>query len=162
MSLFENDDYQWRETYFVLFEAKDRPRAEVVADELRTLRGHYEISDTRANEEGLIESLTLISDADYAAMDITYVTGPEVFEQVDELRGNLDTSLLTAEEKKDAKRLAACDARLDVYHFEKLVWAGEGAEEEEFLDPGALLIVLDQLAELCHGIKIDPQTGALL
>ena len=40
---------------------------------------------------------------------------------------------------------------------------GEEAEEEdEFLDPGSLLIVLEQLAELCHGIAIDPQTGSVV
>ena len=39
--------------------------------------------------------------------------------------------------------------------------SGEG-EEDEFLDPGALLIVLAKLANLCQGVGIDPQSGAVM
>ena len=30
MSLFENDEYRWRETYFVLFHEENRPSADAI------------------------------------------------------------------------------------------------------------------------------------
>ena len=30
------------------------------------------------------------------------------------------------------------------------------------MDPGSLISVLKSLAQLCHGVGIDPQTGALM
>ena len=39
MSLFENDEYRWRETCFVLFHEEDRPRAGEVVE---ALDGHGE------------------------------------------------------------------------------------------------------------------------
>ena len=35
MSTFENDDYKWRETYFVLFDAAQRPTLSKLAAALR-------------------------------------------------------------------------------------------------------------------------------
>jgi hypothetical protein len=35
MSLFENELYRWRETYFVLFDSKNRPAAKQVIDALQ-------------------------------------------------------------------------------------------------------------------------------
>ena len=65
-------------------------------------------------------------------------------------------------ERALVNRLAKCDARLDVYHFERITFLADEDEEEEFLDPGSLLIVLEKLAELCDGVAIDPQTGSVL
>ena len=61
-------------------------------------------------------------------------------------------------------RLREYDARFDVLHFER-VGDAEDAEDEEpdgMLDPSALLLVLDALAELTGGIAVDPQTGTML
>ena len=35
-------------------------------------------------------------------------------------------------------------------------------EDDGFLDPGTLLLVLNKLAKLCQGEALDPQTGELL
>lgn len=43
MSLFENDLYQWRETYFVLFAESSRPQAAAVAAALKKQDAHYEV-----------------------------------------------------------------------------------------------------------------------
>ena len=94
MSLFENDLYQWRETYFVLFPEKSRPQAAAVAAALRRQDPHYEVTEVVADDDGLLESLTLRSPEDSSAMDITFVTGEEVTEQREELLNTLAKSTL--------------------------------------------------------------------
>jgi len=161
VSLFGNDAFQWRETYFVLFRTGDRPLASDLVEAVAADDGRFQISDVREDEDGHLESLTLISPDDFAGMDISYVTGDEVTEQVEELNAEMATASLTAEDRERLATLAGCDARYDVFHFEQMLPLGEG-DEEEFLDPGALLIVMEKLAHLCKGIGIDPQSGSVM
>ena len=161
MSLFENDEYRWRETYFIMMKADRRPSGDAVRTTLKKLNRRYELSEPRVNEAGELESLSLMSPDDNAAMDISYIEGDEVTEQTGETIDDMKRSAATDLEREMVKRLPDCDARLDVYHFEKLTFIGDD-EEEEYLDPGSLLIVLDKLAELCDGIAVDPQTGTVL
>ena len=162
MSLFENDQYQWRETYFVLFHEKDRPTLDDVQKTLASLGNQYQVIEQRSNEGGFFESLTIISPDDFAAMDITYLAGDEVKEQVVELSDEMEDTQLTGDEKQKLKRLKSCDARFDVYHFEQVVMGQSDDEEESYLDPGALLIVLERLARMCRGVGVDPQSGTLV
>jgi hypothetical protein len=159
MSLFENDQYRWRETYFVLFHESKRPKSADVQRALKKLDPRYVLIDIREIEGEVFESLTLLSPDDYAAMDISYVSGEEVTEQIEELRAEMKGSALTADEKAKLRRLLECNARFDIYHFEQVV---EADEQEEFLDPGALLNVLERLARLVDGVAIDPQSGTLM
>ena len=101
MSLFENEDYRWRETYFVLFHEANRPAADAIVQGLQKVNARYQISNVRATEAGLFESLTLISADDYAAMDISYVCGEEVREHTEELVEEM-LPLLSAKEKNRA------------------------------------------------------------
>ena len=82
MSLFADGRYQWRETYFVLFDHKHRPKAADVKRLLAELGPRMEIHELAANDAGLLESMTVLSHADAAGMDITYVEGEEVKEQI--------------------------------------------------------------------------------
>jgi hypothetical protein len=116
--------------------------------------------DVQAGEEGEFEALTLISPDDYAAMDITYVSGEEVVEQTGELLEELSANATTAAEKAKLKRLVDLNARFDIYHFEEVVTGDP--EDDEFMDPGCLLQVLQRLTELVSGIPVDPQTGSLI
>lgn len=159
MSLFENAGYQWRETYLVLFESTRRPTAERVKTALEEL-GQYEIFDVRSDEEGLFDSLTLVSPDDYAAMDVSYVSGEEVTEQTKELVNELKQTTATGAEINNLKRILALDARFDIYHFEEIVTGDE--EDDEFMDPGCLLQVIDELTRLVEGVGLDPASGALL
>ena len=84
MSLFENDEYQWRETYFVLFDKEKRPTAEQLETLLKNLNKAYDIRDVRSDEQGMFESLTLISTDDYAAMDLTCAANEEILDQIQE------------------------------------------------------------------------------
>ena len=162
MSLFENEQYQWRETCFVLFEASHRPQADDLVGVLMDLGKGVEVSDVRADADGFFESLTIVSHDDYAAMDISYVAGEEVQEQVEELAKELSPLIESADEKRALAMLPECSARLDVYHFERNVQsAAAGAEEPDLMDPGALLSVMERLANLCEGVAVDPQAGFL-
>ena len=160
MSLFENDQYRWRETFFVLFKETNRPTVETTLESLRSLGGGYELAATHPNEGGQFESLTLVSAADYSGMDISYVSGEEVQEQIQELRQELDVGDLTEEEQLRFDRLTEFTARFDVFHFERLVPGTD--DEEEVMDPGSLLLVLENLASVVEGVGVDPQSGTLV
>lgn len=161
MSLFENDEFRWRETYFVLLDADRCPPSKTIQDTLADLDSKYELVNVRQDEDGGFESLTLLSPDDYAAMDISFLAGEEISEAAAELGEQMQGSDLDAEQHEQIKRISKLDARFDIYHFEQVVYDASD-EEDEYLDPGALLIVLDQLAALCDGIVVDPQTSTLL
>ena len=164
MSLFENDEYQWRETYFILFDEAKRPLATEMQRRLKKLDPRYEVRDVRADEQGRFESLTLFSPDDYAAMDISFLCGDEVVEQTAALIGELLKVASGDDEKRRIRQLAQRRCRFDVYHFEQLVFVGRESDEDEddFMDPGALLIVMEKIAKLCDGVVVDPQANAIL
>ncbi len=164
MSLFENDEYRWRDTYFVLFESQSRPHAVGVEAALREMDRRYQLVDVRQNEDGMFESLTLLSPDDNTAMDITFMSGEEVAESLVELNTELKKTTLDPDQQEKAVQLAGCDARFDVFHFERLTFEFDESEEEEdeFMDPGALLIVLERMAEICQGVAVDPASNSLL
>jgi hypothetical protein len=162
MSTFERDNFQWRETYFVLFDTGKRPSLARVEKALRSLNGRFEITAGVADEKGDFESLTLLSPDDYAALDISYVAGDEVREQGEALFQELKTSVADAHEQTQLARLPKCDARFDLFHFEQLTAAPAGDDPDEMLDPSALLVVLEALARLTKGVGVDPQSGSLL
>jgi hypothetical protein len=161
MSLFGDDRFQWRETYFVLFRERDRPDAKQAVRSIVGEDGRFDVSNVRADSKGKLESLTLTSPDDFAAMDISYVAGDEVSEQVEELTREVAQGTLTGDEREKLKRLAKCDARFDIFHFEQRMLDGEDGDDE-FLDPAALLIVMDRLSRACGGVAIDPQSGSFM
>jgi hypothetical protein len=164
MSLFANEQYRWRETYFVLFQESHRPSVAELKKMLHGLGAGHQVTNVSVDDDGSLESLTVLSPSDFSGMDITYVTGEEVQEQVEEIAANLRDASLTKEEKAKLKRLADCDARFDIYHFAKIAEddTNDSLDEDEFVDPGSLLMVLSRLARLCEGIAYDPQSGTLL
>ena len=157
MSLFGNDKYQWRETYFVYFHQTDRPLADDVAAALAD--GRSELGEVRADTDGGFEAITVRSSEDFSAMDIIYVTGDEIAEQIEEVLRSLIKQTLTEDDQHKMNLIGECDARFDIFHFEEIQAGNEG---EEFLDPGALLLVMERLARLCRGVGIDPQSGSLI
>jgi len=161
MSLFENDQYRWRDTYFVLFREKDRPSPTAMVETLNSLGPRYLVGDTHYDEDGKLESLTLFSPDDFAAMDISCVSGEEVREQVNSFVKEMAGGKPSPEEAKRLERVKECDARFDVYHFEQIAIAGDD-DDDGFFDPGALLIVLQRLAGLCKGVGVDPQSGTIV
>jgi hypothetical protein len=161
MSTFENDQYRWRETYFVLFPASHRPAAKVVEKRLTALSKRYTLENIGGNEDGKLESLTLISPDDFAALDVCYTEGAEVLEHVEELVQELAMTV-EPEQKALLKRLKKYDGRFDVLHFEQIGDSAADEDSDELLDPSALLAVLEELARITGGIAVDPQSGTIL
>jgi hypothetical protein len=162
MSTFEDGHYRWRETYFVLFSSTKRPALKIVEKALAALNKNYVLSNQSADSHGHLESLTVISPDDFAAMDICYTAGDEVLEQGIQLAEDL-SGTVEPHQKPILKRLKHCDGRFDVLHFEQLLeHCEEDEDDDEMLDPSALLTVLETLAKITGGIAVDPQSGTIL
>lgn len=163
MSMFEDSRYHWRETYFVLFDAAKRPKLKTASKALAALSRRYELTHLNADEHGLIDSLTLISPDDFAALDICYIGGEEVLEQGDEMVKELKKSGCGAAPPVPWEQIRRYDGRFDVLHFEQIAEAvDDDADEDDVLDPSALLLVLNTLAKLTGGVAVDPQAGTIL
>jgi hypothetical protein len=163
MSMFEDNHYRWRETYFVLFRSSRRPKLKKVQLALSALNPHYELKNLSSDEQGRFESLTLVSPDDFAALDICYTDGAEVLEQGATMAQEIKPAAPDEAEPVSLSRLVQCDARFEVLHFEQLPDRPEDEDEaEEMLDPSALLLVLGELAKLTDGVAVDPQAGTIL
>ena len=163
MSMFENTQYRWRETYFVLCDAAERPSLRTVGETLAALDTTYELTNLHADDAGRFESLTLLSPDDFAALDVCFTSGMEVVEQVVDLAEQMQGAACEPDEMAAVKQIRRCNARFDVLHFERVNESHtEGTEADELLDPTALLLVLGELARLCDGVAVDPQSGTIL
>ncbi len=163
MSLFEDPRYQWRETYFVLFPRSRRPDHVATEKLLKKLAHHYTLGDQRLDDQGRIESFTLVSPEDCAAMDISYLAGEDVTEQVAEFIRDLSGQPIEPTEQRRLDELKPCDARFEVFHFERCdMEAADEDEAAELLDPTTLFDVIRKLSRACGGIGIDPQAGTFV
>ena len=160
MSLFEDSRFQWRETYFVLFDSQQRPTPAAVKRALAELKAGLNVTSSADSEDGFLEGMTILSHIDSSGIDVTYIDGDEVKEQLAELKKEFRGQQLTAEEKIKYDRMMLSNARFDVFHFEEM---GDSLDEDDGpLDPGTLLLVLARIAKLCHGVAYDPQSNTLL
>ena len=157
MSLFEDNKYQYRDTFFVFFQKQNRPSLDKIEATLAELGSRYQTMKKSEND-GEFESLTFASPYDFSAMDIVVVEGEEVETQINELLEEFKTMTLTGEDAKKLSSLGSCNARFDIFHFEQL----DGQTDDEFLDPGGLLLVMQKLSELSEGVALDPQSHSLL
>lgn len=163
MSMFENDQYCWRETYFVLFDVKKRPKLEAVRQALSKLGARFTLGNLAADDAGYVDSLTVLAPEDFAALDVCYVDGDEVLEQRADLMKELEGTGGTAEDRHKREKLRRADARFDVLHFEQVVdFEGDEDEADGMLDPTSLLVVIECLVRLTDGVAYDPQAGTLL
>ena len=160
MSTFEDSRYRWRETYFVFFQAKKRPKLATVGRALSALNPRFQLTNLSGDEDRRIDSLTLISPDDFAALDICYTEGAEVLEQVESLVEELRKGDPDMQPPVPWSEIKGYEGRLDVLHFEQVPEDVEDDDGEDgMLDPSALLVVLGTLAELTGGVAIDPQAG---
>ncbi len=158
MSLFEDENYIYRDTFFIHFADDHRPTGAEVKSCIESLGEKYEFADLRESD-GKFESVTIRSPHDSSAMDISYVAGEEVVEQVAALMLDFRTITLSGDDHRKLKKLDDCNARFDIFHFEH---KSDGPEGEELLDPGGLLLVMERLASVCDGVGLDPQSKTLL
>lgn len=155
MSLFEDENYVYRDTFFIHFENEHRPSGDQIKACIESLGEKYEFNNLR-EDDGKFESVTIRSPHDSSAMDISFVSGEEVLEQVADLMKDFRTITLSGEDHKKLQKLDQCNARFDIFHFE------HKSDGEELLDPGGLLLVMERLADVCQGVGLDPQSKTLL
>jgi hypothetical protein len=160
----ENDEQlEWRDTYFVLFQQSDRPTLTQVEAAITESSKKLKLENLEADEDGMFESVLVQAPLDNAAVEISYERGEGVTEQSIELAKQMKEDL----SPKQLKHMLKADARLDILLFEKvrdeLAEADEDDEEwNESVDPSSLLNVVGALAKLTGGLPIDPASGAVL
>jgi len=155
------NDFEWRETYFVMFPGEKRPTLSSVEESLQALSSRFELSNRGADDQGYFESLTINAPDHNVALEINYETGEAVDEQVAELARQLDKE--ATPEQLD--RLSQSDARFDVMHFERVGvenYDENGEDDLEMIDPSCLLMVVETLVQLTGGLPIDPASGTIL
>ena len=154
------DEFHWRETFFIMFDSRQRPTLARVERALTRLNDKFELTRCMADADGHFESLTLNSPDDNAALEICFESGEAVIQQGTDLA----KSLKGEAEPADLAKLIKSDARLDVMHFEHVPedFADSDDELDEFLDPSCLLMVVEALVRLTGGIPVDPASGAIM
>ena len=157
MSLFEDNKYQYHDTFFVFFSKENRPSADKIQACVAELGSKYESLNVH-DVDGDFESISVLSPHDCSAMDIAYVQGEEVTGQIEDLMEEFQSITLMGDDSKKLVKVQNCDARFDIFHFEQIsVTSGE-----EILDPGGLLLVMEKLTELVEGVGLDPQSQSLM
>ena len=119
MTLFEDDRYDWRETYFVCFESSHRPKLPEIRRALKTYTSFFCILNSKADlHENLVE-MTIASYEDHAALEIVYREGHGVLTEAKQLVKSLKKEA-NAEERAQLQKIVQCKTRFDVHHFEQL------------------------------------------
>jgi hypothetical protein len=157
------DQLEWRDTYFILFEKSDRPTVTQVEAAITESTKRLKLENLEADEDGMFESVVVQAPQDNAALEISYETGEAVSEQSVDLAKQLKDELSATQ----LKQMLKADARLDVMLFERVTHDGYGGDDDEdwgtgALDPSSLLNVVDALAKLTGGLPIDPASGAIM
>ena len=164
MSSFDDVNYRWRETYFVFLRSADRPTVEDLQKLFGRLKKQFELADVKGDEVGRLETARVLAPSANAAIDISFVEGEEVIEQIKLLREEFKAMADSPEEQLKLTRIRQCDSRLDVLHFQRMDESAYFDEEDmdELIDPGALLTVMERLAKLCDGVGFDPAASSVL
>jgi hypothetical protein len=159
-----DDQLEWRDTYFILFQQSDRPTLTQVEAAITESSRKLRLENLEADEDGMFESVLVQAPQDNAALEISYETGDAVVQQSADLAKQLKDDL----KAKQLQRMLKADARLDVMLFERVHEESFGGEEDEedwesgSLDPSSLINVVGALAKLTGGLPIDPASGAIL
>lgn len=161
-----DDQLEWRDTYFILFDRAHRPSLAQVKSAISETSRRLQLSNLEADPDGMFESMLVHAPQDNAALEISYESGEAVVEQSADLAKQLGEDLSAGQ----LKQMRAANARLDVMLFERVshdAWSESAGDEEddldaEALDPASLLGVVEALAKLTKGLPIDPASGGIL
>lgn len=164
MQTESDDQLEWRDTYFILFQQSRRPTLTQVEGAILEAASRLRLENLEADEDGMFESVLVQAPQDNAALEISYETGDAVVQQSADLAKHLKGELSAAQ----LKQMVRSDARLDVMLFERVregAW-GDQEEDDEWetsgLDPSSLLGVVEALAKLTDGLPIDPASGSVM
>ncbi len=164
MAVDNDDQLEWRDTYFVLFQQSARPTLTQVESAISDASPRLKMENLEADEDGLFESVLVQAPLDNAALEISYERGDAVIEQNADLAKQLKREL----DSKQLAQMLKADARLDVMLFERVKDGAWGDQEDEDdwessgLDPSSLLGVVEALAKLTGGLPIDPASGTVM
>ncbi|MDR1483358.1 MAG: hypothetical protein LBT09_00895 [Planctomycetaceae bacterium] len=230
MTLFDDERYAWRETYFVLFEPAMRPRFVDVRRNFDIHAGCFSMLDKKVGNDDAMESITIASYEDHAAIEVVYSEGEIVLSESNALFATISKDC-PARERELLRKAKKLSARYSVLHFEQVAgtgvfktikkpelqfvspldravkratnaslkkikrnnsneilaqkeigtnrskfhfdpvsykncsFGGERFEvfdddiENERIDPNTLILILDVLCTMTHGIAIDPASG---
>jgi hypothetical protein len=160
-----DDELEWRDTYFILFNQSERPTVTQVESAISRASRRLKLEHLEADDDGMFESVLVQAPLDNAALEISYETGEAVEAQSADLAKQLKTEL----DKKQLAQMLRADARLDVMLFERIrsnERDGEDDDDDDWesgsLDPSSLLNVVEALAKLTGGLPIDPASGAIM
>lgn len=170
-TLFENPEYEWRETLFVLFDGEKHPpltEAEMAALVAGAEFSFLEMAKVKAGPDGRPKSLVFLSPATGSAVEVHYRQGKTVLDQsrafYQSVRGILDSDERRAWQK--ILPLASC---YELVYFERPVSEirlmeefPEEPDEMDFYDPGTLLFLMEALTRRTRGVAVDPQSGMIL
>jgi hypothetical protein len=124
MSLFNDERYTWRETYFVLFDPAMRPRLSDVRRELQHVAGTLTILRDKAELNGNLTSMTVASYEDHAALEIVYHEGNNVPNEIGLLAEILEKGC-TTKEKEQLQKARNYRAKFEILHFEQTAGTAE-------------------------------------
>ena len=162
MSLFDDPNYRWRDTFLVLFDDKQRPTIELAQSAIQQI-GKFEMPNFSESECRHIESMTITSSVDLIGLEILYVAGAEVVEETEALVLELAEDALLLGNEDSLTQLSTANARFDILHFEKITEnSNEPSGDDELLDPGSLLAVTAALAGLVNGVAVDPSSASFV
>jgi len=123
MTFFDDDRYDWRETYFVYFESSHRPKLPEVRHALKTHTPLLEVLDSKADANENLIAITIASYEDHAALEITYREGNEILAEAKHLFHTLKKEA-SAKELSQLGKIVQCPTRFDVHHFEQTAATG--------------------------------------
>jgi hypothetical protein len=119
MTLFEDNRYDWRETYFVYFESSHRPKLPEVRRALQIHAPFLCVLSSKADPNEYLVEMTVASYEDHAALEIIYQEGRNVLNEAKHSARSLAKGA-HKEERLKLQKIAQCNMRLDVHHFEQL------------------------------------------
>ena len=164
MSLFDNPEYRWRETYLLFHKKIQRASADSIRQAIAGIRGSYQIEQLVANENGDFESATVFAEEAFSAIDMSFTEDDQIGEQILDIQTEMKEVLEDPEDLAKLASLGEYDARIDLLHFERLT--GDFSDNEEDLnscfDPSALLGVAEKWTLITGGICLDPASATIL
>lgn len=122
-TLFDDERFTWRETFFILLEPQQRPRQDDVQALLRTVPGRVRLLDASPASGVLLGTMTVMSLDDHSAVEIRYSQDPAIAE---EMKSLAKTFLDTATHKEVAllKKAIHLPAKIEMQHFEQTAGSG--------------------------------------
>ncbi len=166
MSLFDNPDYQWRETYFVYYARCKMPRLEEAVGRMRKRIPGVCATETARDEKGNLQAVSILFPDSPSGVELILSSPDDMDKPIEEAKNMLDDM----PDKRTRHALCRSDSRVDILHFERTgnkriehdLFDSEDDHNPEDFDPSSMFTLIDQLIDLTKGVAIDPQSGMVV